>query len=512
MKKLLGFLILAMLITQRVEAADSKLLEDFDHVFDVTWYLVEDLDEREPVEVAFREILTPARDVQSYDFLFKSQFTTIEERQHFTLTESNGTIIETDNQLDMIEIDRDLGVYRYGSFEEGIAYEYVFNNGEHLNIYDYGYTIDDLILHRYTPVYEFLMTHEGLFNTYQNDTHYILEVVTEDKIFGQGLDQLRTITTSDFIAESYKYGVLVTVDKDTGMIEDSILLTSVELPEQDASIVSELYANYSAFNVVNSLDNYSDEITRLMNETEGLSHFFAENIGHSRYLKQILHDIDSLKDSDVASEMLIREIPSLENYQFTLVTDLTFRALSDNQIESESEQILSGYIFESDDFLSVQAYIIVPDGEHLIRYGNTEQNVAWLNDSLSGGVFQDTNLYGVDEVIYFRYIEVLEQLKILEEFTVHESDMYYYLSSEGDAQLKEAFDALQYTYNDDFVEGSDHYGLLVIINKQTQVIQDIVFYRMMDTKDGEFVSYLEVLGGFVETTDFEPNLDLDDLD
>lgn len=512
MKRLFGFLILGMLFVHPLHAEESKLLEDFDHLFNVTWDLVEKYDDRESVDVEFKDILVPNKEVTSYDFEFKSQFTTIEERQHSTVTESHGTIIEHDKQLNIIEVDTDGEVFRYGNSEQNIAYEYVPDSGEYLNLYDYGYTIEDLILHRYNPVHDFLMMHEALFNKYQNDTHYILELVTDDKTFGAGLDQLRTITTSDFIAESHNYGVLITVNKETGMIEDSLILTSVDLPEQNASLVSELYAGYGAFNSADNLDDYSKEIERLMSDTEGLMNFFTENKGHSRYLQDILYDIDGLTDSDAASQELIENIPPLVNYQFTVVTDLTFRTLTNNQIDSESEQVIGGYVSENNDFLSVQAYLVTFDGDYLLRYGNTEQNVAWLNDSLSGGIFQDTDVYSVDEVMYFRYQKVLEQLKMLEDFTVHESGKYYYLSSEGDTRLKDAFEALQYTYNDEFKEGSDRYGLLVTLKKPSLTIQDTVFYRMMDTKDGEFVSYLEIIGRFLETTDFEPHLDLKELE
>ena len=95
---------------------------------------------------------------------------------------------------------------------------------------------------------------------------------------------------------------------------------------------------------------------------------------------------------------------------------------------------------------------------------------------------------------------------------MHESDNTYYLSSEGDAGLKESFDKIQYTYNDDFIEGSDRYGLLITLNKPSLTIQDMVFYRTMDTKDADYVAYLEVIGRFIETTDFEANLDLDELE
>ncbi len=512
MRKLFGFFILGMLVVHPVKADDTKLLEDFDHLFSVTWDLVETLDDREAVEIEFKDILTDPENVSSYNFDFQSQFTAIEERELSTVAESHGTIIETDNQLEIIEFDSNEDIFRYGSSDEPIAYEYVPDSGQYLNLYDYGHTLDELILHRYFPVHDFLLNHESLFNTYQNDTHYILEVVTEDKDFGNGLDYLRTITTSDFIAESFKYGMLITIDKESGTIEDSLILTSVELPEQNTSLVSELYANYSAFNTINDLEDYSAEISRLMQETEGLSNFFKNNKGHSRYLQGVLSDIEGLKDSDETAQALIEDIPFLENYLFTLVTDLTFRALSSNQIDSESEQVLGGYISETDDFLSVQAYLITLDGEYLVRYGNTEQDVAWLNDTQTGGVYQDTNLFPVEEVVYFRYKSVLEQLKLLRDFTVHESDDYYYLSSEGDANLKESFDKIQYTYNDDFIEGSDRYGLLITLSKPALTIQDMVFYRTMDTKDGDYVAYLEVIGRFLETTDFEPNLNLDELD
>lgn len=511
MKKLFSLFVLGMLVMQPVKAEDTKLLEDFDYLFSVTRDLVEALDEREIVDIAFDEILTEPNDVSSYNFEFQGQFTSIDGRHHSELSESYGTIIENANRLEIIEFDSIGEIFRYGSSDESIAYEYVPFSGQYLSLYDYGHTLDELILNRYIPVHNFLMQHEPLFNKFENDTHYILEVVTEDVDFGAGLDSLRTITTSDFIAESYKYGMLLTVDKETGMIEESVILTSVELPEQNTSLVSELYANYSEFNAVDNLDDYSMEIARLMRETEGLLNFFSENKGHTRYLYGILSDIESLKESNESAQALIEDIPMLENYLFTLVNDLTFRAVSDNQIDSESEQVLGGYVSETEDFLSVQAYLVTDEGEYLVRYGNTEQNVAWLNDSLTGGVFEDTMYLPVEDVVYFRYKSVLEQLQMLEDFTVHESDNYYYLSMEGDARLKQAFDTLQYTYNEDFIEGSDQYGLLITLGKPSLTIQDMMFYRTMDTTDENYIAYLEVVGRFLETTDFKANLNLDEL-
>lgn len=520
MKKLLGFIGLGLLLTTPVNAQDEELLKDFEHVFYKTEEVIAQYGDAVPVDTIVTDILAPAEEVTSYYFDFESQFTTIEPNGEFGSPDlSSGIIVEDGPTLEIIETntmsEEDMP-FRYGDLSEDVAVEYNQSLGDYTNLYDYGMTTEDLILHRYHTLHDLITEHAESFTIYETNAHYILENVTEDAQFGADLDDIRSINTGGYESTGYNYGILVTIDKETGYIDESIILTRADLPEVRIEFVSELYAQYHQYNETDSIYDdaqFANAVEYIKeNSVSVLSHFFEDNPGHSLYLKEIFYDIDGIAESDTTATEILDGIETIERYEFMLSTSYVFRNAENFSITSIEDQILQGYIAEEDDFLSLQAYHIGDNGQKLIRYGNTEQDVVWLNDNLTGGMYQDTSQYAVDEVIYFRYQNLLEQLKALEDMTVHETDKYYFLSLEGDESLRETFDSLQYTINTGLEAGSESYGIVSIVDKKKNALTDTLMYREMNTEDGEQVTFLEVVAGFRKHTTFEDTIDLETLD
>ncbi|MFC3901124.1 hypothetical protein [Aliicoccus persicus] len=521
MKKLLCFAGFGLLISSSVYAQDTELLEDFDSRFYKTAELVEQLSDVEQTDIELSEILAPRDEVTSYYFEFLSQFTSYDSVEEFEQPlETTGIIVEDGDTLEIIEgqgTPENLEPVRYGDAAEGVAIEYTQGTESYIDLQDYGLTTEDLILHRYDVLHDLITAQEESFTSYETDTHYVLENVTEDADFGSSLDNIRSIYLQDFEALNYNYGLIITIDKETGYIEESIILTSADIPEIDGGIVSELYAKYDRYNEVESIYDDGDyaEVIEIVqaNLSNVLQNFFEDNPGHSSYIGEILYETEGFIESDVDANELLDELDTLERYEFIVANNLVYRDMENMQITSASDQSIQGYIAEEDDFLSVQAFRVDQSGNQVLyRYGNTEQDVVWLNDSMTEGVFQDTSQYGVEEVMYFRYDVLHEALSSVDGLVVHETDENYYLSLENDAQLEDVFNTLQYTVNDGFIEGTDSYGIVTMINKETNYITDTILYRKMDAVDGDNVTFLEVMSGYRENTDFEDTIEIEELE
>ena len=51
-----------------------------------------------------------------------------------------------------------------------------------------------------------------------------------------------------------------------------------------------------------------------------------------------------------------------------------------------------------------------------------------------------------------------------------------------------------------------------MINKETNYITDTILYRKMDAVYGDNVTFLEVMSGYRENTDFEDTIEIEELE